>query len=60
MIWHDKNDSIEQLRSDAEDADDHTPDSIRDSAKAELRRRGFCDVEIQNIRIYGHENGKDA
>ncbi len=50
--WHDFTDTEEQLKKDAEDVD-HTPDSVRESAIQELRKRGYSESQIQNIRLYG-------
>jgi hypothetical protein len=48
--FHDENDSLEQLISDVRLGDNPqhpaNPDSVRESAKNELKRRGYTEQEI--------------
>ena len=54
MEFYDDADSLESLMGDAEDPDNPQrgiPDSVRESAIRELKRRGYSDAEITDIRL---------
>ncbi len=50
---HNDNDSLSQLKSDVRLGDNpqhcDNPDSVRASARQELRRRGYSDSEIRDM-----------
>jgi len=48
--WHDKRDSLEQLKSDVKDIRAN-PDSVRESANRELKKRGYSKEEITRFRL---------
>lgn len=54
-LFHDEDSTAENLKRDAKDPDNPygngIPDSIRRSAQQELRRRGFSESEINEIRL---------
>ena len=59
--WHDEDDSLEQLIKDIKDSDNPqhgTPDSIRESAWRELRRRGYAERDITEMRL-GYKTAED-
>jgi hypothetical protein len=52
--FHDEKDTEKQLREDVRDSDNpqhSNPDSIRESARQELERRGYSKQEIDDIRL---------
>lgn len=52
-MWHDRSDSLDQLKRDVRVGDNpqhqDNPQSVIDSAKRELRRRGYSEQEITNM-----------
>ena len=48
--WHNESDTDDQLKDDVREIG-HTPDSVRDSAKEELRKRGYSESEIDYLRL---------